>query len=500
MKYYIKDDTVYIKYISAIDGKLKTLEFNVNDDKEFLKNLFKEKKEETQIFMLDDTLREKEHPTDEDMEYTTILTLKKPDKENDKQLNYAFYRSKVEEQERIIKDISDKLKGHLTDDDKKKLQTELSNAEKRKEYYENEMKKSVKTSDDIIKKPKSEEILALEKLLKGNLKDANQEAKDMIINILRGKGLSEAQIKDLMDTSKDFKEVLSKITLTPEEKTKIVDDILKMTQDYEDMSYKMARISSFKIPKLKNITLDDINNLKFYYEHLTDLVSKSASDEDIVYYSLNKETPTIGAKYYVYDTVDNHYKTLNVNGKKDYYDLIKSIYLTYITDGKKPFRKSDEYISVKIMKIILNNLKDFIDYHEKRLTGGMGLKDKIKSSITSDVDKKLDILIKQFETLKNDYINFKESMKESKEEPKKEIEIIKNETIKDEPKKEEQKNENNLLDMIKNFSKNKLRHQEIIKQEPIEEKNELVETFERRRRDMEKSDDEEEDDDLDWLD
>ena len=90
-------------------------------------------------------------------------------------------------------------------------------------------------------------------------------------------------------------------------------------------------------------------------------------------------------------------------------------------------------------------------------------------------------------------------MKKSKVEPKKEIEIIKNETIKEEPK-EEQKNENSFLDMIKNFSKNKLRHQEIIKQEPIEEKNELVETFERRRRDMEKSDDEEEDDDLDWLD
>ena len=151
----------------------------------------------------------------------------------------------------------------------------------------------------------------------------------------------------------------------------------------------------------------------------------------------------------------------------------------------------------QLAELIKQSVDDFIKYKKDINKEGYGLKDKIKSSITSDVDKKLDTLIKQFETLKNDYINFKESMKKSKEEPKKEIEIIKNETIK-EPK-EEQKNENSFLDMIKNFSKNKLRHQEIIKQEPKEEKNELVETFERRRKDMEKSDDED-DDDLDWLD
>ena len=491
MKYYIKDDTVYIKYISALDGKLKTLEFNVNDDKEFLKNLFKEKKEETQIFMLDDTIREKEHPTNEDMEYTTILTLKKPDKENEKQLNFAFYRSKVEEQERIIKDISEKLKTPLTDDDKKKLQTELSNAEKRKEYYENEMKKSIKTTDDVIKKPKSEEILALEKLLKGNLKDSNEEAKQMIINILKGKGLSDEQIKDLMDSSKNFKDVLTKITLTPEEKNNIVNDIKNLLLYYNTIENSLSKIYFGKIPSYFDLDDDFINILKAIIGIFENVVYDATNQQNVLIfnpnYALSDTLKKNKIERFNNNDRDKSYKIYKGEGK-----IINNNSYDYLTIGSE--RREDYHITIENLDKILKNIGEFLRVYETKIKKGLGLKDKIKSSITSDVDKKLDTLIKQFEILKNDYINFKELMKKSKEEPKKEIEIIKNETIKEEPKKEP-----DFLDMIKNFSKNKLRHQEIIKQEPKEEKSKLEETFEKRRKDIEMSDDEE-DDDLEWLD
>lgn len=519
MKYYIKDNTMYIKYISAIDGKLKTLEFDVIEDKEFLKNLMSQKNESTQIFMLDDTLREKEHPTDENIEYVSIMKLTKPKKEDEKHQKYQFYKVKLDEQKARAKELETIDKAAFTEEQKKEWEKQVKDTKARIEAYENEMKKLIKTDSDILSKPKSEETLTLEKLLKGNLKDANQEAKNMIINILKGKGLSDAQIKDLMDTSKDFKEILSKITLTPDEKNNVVNEIFNMTQAYELMRINMSDLSSYIIPNYYDLTMDNIDVLKNYYNNLSELIDQSPDDRNIVYIVKNDSGFDIPAKYYVNGKI-TYKKIEKPDGNTDVYDLIHGTNKDLIINHKKPFRAKDYYLFVSVVRKYLNDLKDFIDYHEKRLTGGMGLKDKIKKSMTSDINKKLDTLIQNFETLKNDYINFKEEIKtksktvvenqrfpelreEEKPKPKeKEKENQRFPELREEekPKTIDNMEDNDFRELIKNFSKNKLKHTEPVKYEPKEEKSKLEETFEKRRKDIEKSDDEEENDDLEWLD
>ena len=506
MKYYIKDNTVYIKYISALDGKLKTLEFDIETDKEFLKKLFNEKKEETQIFMLDDTIREQEHPTDENMEYTTILTLAKPKQADEKQKKYDFYKIKLEEQKAKAKELEKVDKTGFNDEKKLEWEKQVKDTKSRIEAYENEMRNLVKTEEDILAKPKSEDILALEKLLKGNIKDANKEAKDMIKNILIGKGLTEEQINNLMSTSKDFKDLLSKITFTPDEKNDIVNELVQRYYEYDDTRYKFSQISEFKIPDFKELTIDEINHLKMFYDNLIELINISTNDNDIVYYNLDKATPDIPAKYYVKKI--KTYKQIERPDKGiETFDLINNTFKNDVKTGKKPFRKEDRYILVKDIKRTLETLKSFIDFHTKRLTGGSGLRALNDGKKLKGINEKINILINQINTLKNEFINFKEDtnkeIKQLKEKPietKKEIEIIKSEPKQDiRPKEVIETKSPDFLETIKNFSREKLKKTEPQKYEPNEKPSLLEETFKKRREAFEDSENEEnEEEEIEW--
>lgn len=512
MKYYIKDDTIYIKYISALDGKLKTLEFNVNDDKDFLKNLFKEKKEENQIFMLDDTLREKEHPTNEDMEYVSIMKLSKPKKDEDKYQKYQFYKVKYDEEDKILNELTDKMKEPgITPDELKQLKETFRTEEKKKEYYKSEMDKNLKLVNEIIK-PKKEEIKLLEEILNKKNEDSDENIIKLIKDTMRSEGYSDAEIEDIFKPGVSANTIIKNYIKTEKGKKEITKKLKKYFETFQDRTlagYKKRYLELFSSKNIDDIeTKEDLLQLENEFkEYRHDFPSNSDSYYVCVYTdpSMTIETKG-GAKPRTY----GDFSPLR-NTDKFYY-LYTSLTPTDISQQKKTKGASNVFLDLNQLYVPYNQKKKFFQEMEKSLKefmkqkkdiieSGYGLKSKIKKSMTSDIDKKLDTLIQNFETLKNDYINFKEEIKtKSKigEEPKKEIEIIKNETIKEEPK-EEKRQENNFLDMIKNFSKNKLRHQEIIKQEPKEEKSKLEETFEKRRKDIEMSDDEEEDD-LEWLD
>lgn len=508
MKYYVKDNTMYIKYISAIDGKLKTLEFDIIEDKEFLKNLMSQKNEETQIFMLDDTLREEEHPTDEKLETITIMKLTKPKKEDDKQQKYQFYKVKLEEQKARARDLEAVDKSAYTDEQKKEWEKQVKDTKARMEAYENEMRKLIKTDSDILSKPKNEEILTIEKILKGNIKDSNDLARKIIYDVLKNKGMTEEQIKDIIKDSKDIKDTLNKITLSPEEKKEITNKVKLILNFYNNIKTDLAYISNVKLPgfyELKDENIQELNNILNEYKTIFDLTD---ADTNYLIYRIDSTFPGK-----IKELAEAYFAK---NNRKIYkFDYIYPGGYYVITRKNKAWIDNTKYTSedkIIDLKPKIEDLEEFLNQYQDYK--GMGLKDKIKKGITSDVDKKLNTLIKNFETLKNDYINFKQDMKtkmiieKQNEEPKKEtikeVEIIK---PKEEPKKEvkkvetvEEMKDEDFRDLIKNFSKNKLKHVEPVKYEPPEEKNLLSDTFDKRRKAFEGEEEENEEDDLEWDD
>ena len=544
MKYYIKDDIVFIKYISGIDGKIKTLEFDVNEDKEFLKKLFNEKDEEVQIFMLDDVIRERKHPTDENVEYITTLKLVKPSQEDEKQKKYDFDKIKLQEQENLIKELSQKIidKGDVNDDEMKQLKSSLLEAEKRKNYYENEMKSLIKTSNDVINKPKTEQQQLIEELLKNkfdnvnqdikntiienlgniedklksekeelqeilntNLKESNESIKNIFKQILEEKGYNPEKIDSLMEESKNVKEFLNKISndLTEIEKEKITAGISNVIQKYQLMICFATLFNVYEpIQAFSDFNENDfkiINNILGELKKIKEVMQPS----DILL--LNKEGFTDFAK-----------KDDRMKGVKVFNDKVKvymnSIYSHNEEQVKRYIKPTSLPMSKNMVEQAVKSIEDFLNDYNKFYGKGINLpKLRVMKKKDDDINEKFNILVKNYNMLKDDYINFKEDIKKQiKElkdksikpkpfESKKEIEIKPFETKKEIEIKPDSNSDSkpDFLDLIKNFSKEKLKKTEPIKYIPDSKPSLLEETFKKRREAFEMSEDGN-DDDNDW--
>lgn len=541
MKYYIKDNIVYVKYISTLDGKIKTLQFDVNEDKDFLKDFFKEKDESKQIFILDDYLREKEHPTDEDIEYTTVFKLAKvsKDDETEKQKMYDFYKIKFEDEKRIYNEISkpeylqqkiEEITEKYPEEEKQnekinKVKNYIADTKRRMDQYENEMNRLFPTSSDIIKRPKSDDIRALEYILKymnandkrlknittkivENIKDqkkANEEISNnqhTIQSLIHNYNIPPDKLDDIKDdlndlldnviNTRDFMKQLNGNFIGLDENKKysqeeIMKRIEELTKMLKDTGLSNDDIIIFKASESGNVlrnfpskdTIPDLNEIKICESSgvpffkcyilnekgLKKLKNKKSEARIYITKSGTKNWNPIPPTIYnvKYETIENILKELKL--AKDYFKVEEPPIIKKVPDVEEPPMVEEKKEKEPV----------------KPGSSGDGLKDKIKSSINSEVNKKIDLLIKQMNELKDDYINFKESIKKQLEKPQ----------IKVQPQVQPKK-ENDFLDLIKNFSKNKLKHSEQNIYVPEEKKSLLEETFEKRRKDIEVSEDEDE--------
>ena len=150
MKYYVKDNTIYIKYLSTLDGKQKTMQFDINTDKEFLRKLFTEKREEAQVFMLDDILREQTKPTGEKIEYSSVLNLVKPSTSKQEQENYQYYDMKYKEAKDTFEKYKERIKKGELDKKDKNVELEYKKLRKYVKYYKSLRDKNLATKHDFI--------------------------------------------------------------------------------------------------------------------------------------------------------------------------------------------------------------------------------------------------------------------------------------------------------------------------------------------------------------
>lgn len=527
MKYYTKDGQIFIKYISTLTGRPKTLTFNLETDKEFLKKLFSEKREDAKIFMLDDTIREKEHPTDQDIEYTTMYSITKGKDDDKNQKEYQFIQVKLNDEIKKLNEYKERLRNDttLTPEKRNEIMKEIENCNERIKSYERDLEKLIKTSSDIVKQTKSKEMDFIDSKFKENAKVYINEAWRTLENFFTLKGVSKKEIQEAKEKYKNnFIACLADYSdkIEEKEKNELMKELNLISVFFEPKNIEFKKLEIFKIEKPTNIDAmlsksfyDNLINIENYFKPIINKINK---DDYIIYSTkaFNDKIFKSSTSYFVnrdlkYIYINKYYILLLTKlGFNKYFpdDLGNVGYIRTIpkdfldsTDktGKEEVKfvriESSELRDLKEGYVLIENLLSYIS----KFKTGKGLKDKIKSSITSDVNQKLNEIIKDMNILKNDYINFKEDIKEQmknikddKKEIKKEIKEVVKEDIKEKPE--------DFLDLIKNFSKNKLKHTEQQKYVPEEKPSKLEETFEKRRKAFDSEDEEEDNEEDDWLD
>lgn len=526
MKYYIKDGQVFIKYISTLTGRTKTLVFDSEKDKDFLKKLFNEKREDAKIFMLDDTIREKEHPTDQDIEYTSLYTVSKAkdDDSSKTQKEYQFIQIKLQDEEKRMKELErkkDSLKQQYTneiDEERKKeiekdytsTINEINKSTTRIENYKRELERLIKTSSDVAENVKGTTEKLLDKLL--NKININTPIAKQVIKKVKELAPEKAkEIEEKIEKAEvgTVKEIIKLADIKmPEMRIELSKNIETMINQPENKDYLKdenplwhfidsygSRNDKASLVGLSTVLLSDLKKYskpKDYVWAITQpgllIQEKYTTRMDYLYGPANAQNNWIAdsngnavIRYSIIypEHIDKKFVQKNDGGYKTYTNYARNYQeLAVVSDLMNFLNQVIETYSPKEVP----NTDDLEPDLEKT---AKGLKSAIKTSLTSDINAKLNEIVKNINVLKNDYINFKENIKKDINNLKSKPDIKPNDKVEIKPDikpDDKVEKEPDFLSLIKNFSKNKLKHTEQQKFVPISEPTPMQEIMEKRRK------------------